>query len=73
MKILNKLILAFIITLMFAACSKDRLKEETPSVLTADLLFQNKDGFELALNGLHDEVRRYRSGQPFNNSPTSTN
>ena len=73
MKILNKLILAFLTTLMFAACSKDRLKEETPSVLTADLLFQNRDGFELALNGLHDEVRRYRSGQPFNNSPTSTN
>jgi hypothetical protein len=73
MKILNKLILAFLTTLMFAACSKDRLKEETPSVLTADLLFQNKDGFELALNGLHDEVRRYRSGQPFNNSPTSNN
>jgi len=73
MKILNKLILAFLTTLMFAACSKDRLKEETPSVLTADLLFQNRDGFELALNGLHDEVRRYRSGQPFNNSPTSNN
>ncbi len=73
MKILNKLILAFLTILMFAACSKDRLKEETPSVLTANLLFQNKDGFELALNGLHDEVRRYRSGQPFNNSPTSTN
>ncbi len=73
MKILNKLILASLVTLMFGACSKDRLKEETPSVLTADLLFQNKDGFELALNGLHDEVRRYRSGQPTNNSPTSTN
>ncbi len=73
MKIYNKIILVFSITLLFAACSKDRLKEETPSVLTADLLFQNKDGFEYALNGLHDEVRRYRSGQPFGNFSFSNN
>jgi len=72
MKIFNKIVLALFITLLCAACSKDRLKEDTPSVLTANLLFQNKDGFEFALNGLHDEVRRYRSGEPSGSNPFAT-
>lgn len=73
MKIFLKITLAFIITLMFTACNKNRLKEDSASLLTADLLFQTKDGFEYALNGLHDEVRRYRSGTPNTNSYASTN
>ncbi len=64
MKIFNKIKLICCLTIVFAACSKNRLKEDTPSVLTADLLFQDKAGFEYALNGLHYEVRRYRSGEP---------
>jgi hypothetical protein len=61
----NKIIfLGCFITLI--ACSKDRLKEDSAGVLTADLLFTNKAGFENALNGLHDEVRRYRSGSDYN-------
>jgi hypothetical protein len=54
MKIINNLIGALCLILLCVACSKNRLTEDTPSVLTADLLFQTKDGFEYALNGLHE-------------------
>lgn len=73
MKIFNKITMVFIITLMFASCNKTRLTEDSPSLLTADLLFQTRDGFEYALNGLHDEVRRYRAGTPSSTSYASTN
>jgi hypothetical protein len=73
MNLFNKIIFSLCVILLALSCSKDRLKEETPSLLTADLLFQTKDGFEYALNGLHDEVRRYRSGEPSGSSYNSVN
>jgi hypothetical protein len=67
MKRYNKIIPVFaLIMLVSISCSKDRLKEDSSGVLTADLLFTNKAGFENALNGLHDEVRRYHSGNEYN-------
>ncbi len=65
MKTNYKIILVCFI-IMTMACSKDRLKEDSAGVLTADLLFTSKAGFENALNGLHDEVRRYHSGNEYN-------
>jgi hypothetical protein len=50
---------------MFLSCSKSVLNEQSPSVLTADLLFKTKAGFQNALNGLYSEVRRYRSGETY--------
>jgi hypothetical protein len=66
MKINNKIILAATLIMMGSSCSKNRLKEDTSGVLTADLLLTNKAGFENALNGLYSEVRRYRSGNTLN-------
>ncbi len=66
MKIKNTIILACCCILMNMACSKDVLKEDSAGVLTANLLFTSKAGFENALNGLHDEVRRYHSGDEYN-------
>jgi hypothetical protein len=71
MKIVNKIIFSTALVLATIGCSKNRLKEDTSGVLTADQLLTNKAGFENALNGLYSEVRRYRSGvtlgDPINN------
>jgi starch-binding outer membrane protein, SusD/RagB family len=66
MKIYSKTILIAALLVSGFGCSKSRLKEDTSGVLTADLLFTNKAGFENALNGLSSEVRRYRSGNTLN-------
>ncbi len=39
MKIYSKILVALALTSMFAGCSKNRLKEDSSGVLTADLLF----------------------------------
>jgi starch-binding outer membrane protein, SusD/RagB family len=64
MKLYIKFILVASIATLQLNCSKDRLNEDSPATLTADNLFKTKAGFENALNGLYDEVRRYRSGEP---------
>lgn len=51
--------------IIFSGCSKKSLEEDSSGVLTADLLLTNKAGFENALFGLYDEVRRYRSGDTY--------
>ena len=66
MKVINKIVLVLALTAMIASCSKSRLKEDSSGVLTADLLFTSKAGFENALNGLYFQVRRYRSGNTIN-------
>ena len=63
---INNIVVACCFLLLNMACSKDVLKEDSSGVLTADLLFTSKAGFENALNGLHDEVRRYHSGSDYN-------
>jgi hypothetical protein len=73
MKIVGNITITLGLIILFAGCSKERLEEDTRGVLTADLLFQDKDGFEYALNGLHDEVRRYRAGQPAGSAYSSVN
>ena len=67
MKSFYKLVTVSFLLVAASACSKSRLKEQSPSILTAELLFQNKDGFDFAVNGLFDEVRRYRSGDTYAN------
>src|ERR1044071_6716386 len=66
MKIYNKIILAVALLTIVSSCSKNRLNENSGSILTADQLFTSKAGFENALNGLYAEVRRYRSGNTLN-------
>jgi hypothetical protein len=66
MKIFNKIILFTLLVVLVGACSKKRLTEDTSGVLTADLLYTNKSGFENGLNGLYFQVRRYRSGNTLN-------
>lgn len=65
MKLYNKVTIACLVTMTLAACSKSRLIEDSSAVITADLLFTSKAGFENALNGLSNEVRRYRSGETY--------
>jgi len=66
MKSFSKIILTLVLISTITGCSKNRLKEDSSGVLTADLLFTSKAGFENALNGLYAEVRRYRSGNTLN-------
>jgi hypothetical protein len=54
--------IGFVGTLLLMGCSKKLLNEDSRGVLTADLLFTSQAGFQNAVNGLYDEVRRYRSG-----------
>ncbi|HEV7779828.1 MAG TPA: RagB/SusD family nutrient uptake outer membrane protein [Chitinophagaceae bacterium] len=66
MKIYSKMILGLALIAMNTGCSKNKLVEDSSGVLTADLLFTTKAGFENALNGLYFQVRRYRSGNTLN-------
>jgi hypothetical protein len=63
----KKLIIPVLGLSLLAGCSKKELNEDSRGVLTADLLFANPAGFQNALNGLYDEVRRYRSGETYGN------
>lgn len=46
----------------FGGCKKELLNEDSSAVLTADLLYKSKSGFQNGVNALLSEVRRYRSG-----------
>jgi hypothetical protein len=61
----KKILVVIASAMVLNACSKRELNEDSRGVLTANLLFTNKDGFQNALNGLYDEVRRYRSGYSY--------
>jgi hypothetical protein len=65
MTIYKKMIAGLLGLSLLAGCSKKMLDEDSRGVLTADLLFTSKDGFQNAVNGLYDEVRRYRSGDTY--------
>lgn len=62
---LSKFSLSLAIIILAAGCSKNRLKEDPAAIITADNLYTTKAGFENGLNGLFDEVRRYRSGDTY--------
>ncbi len=66
MKIYRNIILVLALITINTGCSKNKLIEDSSGVLTADLLFTTKAGFENALNGLYFQVRRYRSGNNLN-------
>ena len=65
MKIYKTIMTVVIATMLITSCSKNTLNEDSRGVLTANLLFTSQAGFQNALNGLYDEVRRYRSGSTF--------
>jgi hypothetical protein len=69
MKISSSLIAITVLGILLApSCSKDKLIENSPSIITADNLFVNKEGFENGLNGLYDEARRLYSGHDYQSS-----
>jgi len=55
-----KISIVAIIIIMFAGCSSDYLKETPPNIFSSELLLQNYDGFEAALNGLYNIARHAR-------------
>lgn len=66
MKISTLLAAAALAGAMLAAgCSKNKLAEYSPSQITADNLYVNKEGFENGLNGLYNEARRLFSGHDY--------
>lgn len=65
MTLYKKMIAGLLSFSLLTGCSKKMLDEDSRGVLTADLLFTSKDGFQNAVNGLYDEVRRYRSGDTY--------
>lgn len=55
--------LAFLLLMiMFQSCTEDFLEEDPPNVMVAENLFEDRAGFEAALNGLYHEVRKERMG-----------
>lgn len=54
--------------LLVSSCSKDKLLQNSPSYITADNLYVNKEGFENGLNGLYNEARRLYAGLDYENS-----
>src|SRR6185437_8467579 len=61
----KKIIFSLLGFSLLMGCSKNQLNEDSRGVLTADLLFTSPAGFQNAVNGLYDEVRRYRSGDVY--------
>jgi hypothetical protein len=69
MKLSNLIIGCGVLGLLLASsCSKDKLLQNSPSIITADNLFVNKEGFENGLNGLYNEARRLYSGLDYGSS-----
>lgn len=69
MKISTSLIaISFLGLLLAPSCSKDKLLENSPAIITADNLFVNKEGFDNGLSGLYNEARRLYSGHDYGES-----
>lgn len=60
-KILKLSVILFII---ITGCSKTILDEQPPSIITAESLFKDIEGFEASLNGLYTTVRREKEKEP---------
>lgn len=65
MSLYKKTMIGLLSLSLLAGCSKKDLNEDSRGVLTADLLFTSQAGFQNAVNGLYDEVRRWRSGSTY--------
>lgn len=61
-----KLLATTLCLALLAGCSKNLLNEDPRAIITADNLLKDKQGFENALNGLYNEVRRCRAGDTYN-------
>ena len=59
MKTLNILIIT-LVSLLLAGCNEEYLEEAPPNLFSSELLLQNYDGFEAALNGLYNIARHAR-------------
>jgi hypothetical protein len=68
MKLIKKTLQFALLATIFTGCSKSALDESSPSIITADNLYQNKAGFDAGINGLYDEARRSRSGSTYGGS-----
>lgn len=64
MKLKSKISVALkiILTLFFVGCSKDKLDEKPPNLITTETLYINLSGFETGLNGLYATAREIRRG-----------
>src|SRR5262245_5485219 len=65
MKYFPQTIISLALIVLLTGCSKSLLDEDSPSIITADNLLVNKAGFDAAINGLYDEVRRFQSGSTY--------
>lgn len=64
------------VMLMMLGCSKDRLEEKPPHMITTNTLYSSRTGFETGLNGLYGLVRQEREGSegatlPFTSNPNA--
>lgn len=71
MKFYHKICLGLCLGASLTSCKKSSLEENPPNIIVADNLFANYDGFQNALNGLYNEVRRSRSGIGTNSAGTT--
>lgn len=56
----HKILLITLIFILVAGCSEEYLEEKPPHLFSSELLLQNYDGFEAALNGLYNICRHAR-------------
>lgn len=60
MKFLSNILFIVLSVVMVAGCSKDTLIENPPNILAGQTIFQDKAGFEAAMNGLYNIARHGR-------------
>jgi hypothetical protein len=60
MKLLSKILFLVPAVILAAGCSKDTLDENPPNILAGQTIFQDKAGFESAINGLYNIARHGR-------------
>jgi hypothetical protein len=60
MKLLSKILFIVLAVFLAAGCSKDTLEENPPNILAGQTIFQDRAGFESAINGLYNIARHAR-------------
>ena len=60
MKLLSNILFIVLAVVLAAGCSKDTLEENPPNILAGQTIFQDRAGFESAINGLYNIARHAR-------------
>lgn len=59
---LTRILKGIVLLISLMGCKEDFLLEDSPHLLTTDLLYSDLNGFETGLNGLYSKVREEKEG-----------